>query len=197
MTNTSTQTQTRTRRKQQRLSSLPWACNACLQGRLSRTKPDEKGKRKLMFACTDGTLFEVAGVGSDAAHGGGATVIHLLTYADQAFNQDGYWLVYPTDHYGKLALTLAHRSDNARENMNTLQFAASVKAITDDTLTLFVGRRNRPGFHFLTLTIPSGLVLPEGLGFQSWVTGTATRQGNSWELATIEAKAKPSEGNKP
>lgn len=181
-------TQTRPRgQQQQRPKSPPWRCNAWLHGRLSRTKPDQAGKRRLVFACTDGTLCEVAGVGNDAVDGGGTPVLHLLTHVDRAFNEDGYWLCYPADRNGKPALTVALRSEKPRGAVDTLNFAASIKTIADGTLTLFVGRRGRAGFSFALLAIPSGLVLPEGLQYQTWVTGTATRNGRQWEIATIEA----------
>jgi hypothetical protein len=189
------QTQTKTYSRPYR-PSLPWACSAWLHGRLSRTKPDEAGKRILLFNCTDGTKFAIAGIGNDVHDGGGSPVLHLLTYADRAFNTDGYWLTYPADRRGTPALTLALRSDMPRGEVDTLRFGASVKAIEDGTLTLFVGRRGRPGYHFLSLTIPSGLVLPE-LGYQCWVTGTATRNGSQWDLATIEAKPKAKNQRSP
>lgn len=190
-------TQARPRGQQrQRTISPPWQCCAWLQGRLGRTKPDDSGKRRLVFSCTDGTRFEVAGIGNDVHDGGGSPVLHLLTYADRAFNTDGYWLTYPADRRGTPALTLALRSDMPRGEVDTLRFGASVKAIEDGTLTLFVGRRGRPGYHFLSLTLPSGLVLPE-LGYQCWVTGTATRNGSQWDLATIEAKPKAKNQRSP
>ena len=189
------QTQTKTYSRPYR-PSLPWACSAWLHGRLSRTKPDEAGKRILLFNCTDGTKFAIAGIGNDIHEQAGnrSPVVHLLTYADQIFNADGWWLTYPVDRRGNPGLTLALRSDKPRGAVDTLQFAASVKAVEDGSLTLFVGRRGRPGFHFLRLALPGGLVLPDGIRHQSWVTGTATRDGHTWNLTTIESdptKSKP------
>lgn len=176
--------------------SLPWLCNAWLEGRLARTKPDA-GKRRLVFACADGTRFDVAGVGNDRIDGGGPPVLHLLANIDEAFNSPGYWLVYPTSFNGKPALTLALRSERPKGEVDILTFAASVKAIADGTLTLFVGRRGRPGFSFVPLVVPSGLVLPEGLRYQTWVTGTARREADRWVLASIEANPPKATAAKP
>lgn len=182
-------TQGRPRGQQrQRTISPPWQCCAWLHGRLTRTKSDEHGRRYLRFTCLDGTQFPVIGVGNDGADGGGNPVLFILSHADLAFNSDAFWLTYPAQRNGKDVLTLALRADKPNGPLDTLRFAASVKAVEAGNLVLFVGRRNRPGFHFVSLTIPSGLVLPERLRYQSWVTGTATRNGTQWELATIEAK---------
>ena len=83
---------------------------------------------------------------------------------------------------------------SARLEIITRSLERTAEAVEDGSLTLFVGRRGRPGFHFLRLALPGGLVLPDGIRHQSWVTGTATRDGHTWNLTTIESdptKSKP------
>lgn len=176
--------------------NFQWQCVAWCQGRLKRSKPDEKGNRKLFFQCTDGTLLNVFMVGRDDND----SIIWILTHVEDCFNADNVWQIYPKE-FGRNSGVVPTAIVTGKQNsIDTLKFSASVGNIDLETrpgiLPLFVGRNVGKGFHFhfCNLVIPEGFDLPQ-LSKGTMVQGKAIRMGQTWMLSELVmcASATPKE----
>lgn len=174
-------------------SDFQWQCVAWCQGRLKRSKPDEKGNRQLFFQCTDGTLLDVFMVGRDDND----SILWILTHIEECFNADNVWLLYPKEFGRQSGVVPTAIVKGKQKPVDVLQFSASVGNIDlksrPGILPLFVGRNMGKGFHFCNLTIPEGFDLPE-LSKGTLVQGKATRSGNTWMLSELVIWASPSLG---
>lgn len=171
-----------------RSSALPpnfqWQCVAWCQGRLKRSKPDDKGNRKLFFQCTDGTLLNVLTVGRDKND----SLLWILTHVEDCFNANNVWQLYPQAVGGTNYVTPSAIIRGRDRTADSLQFSASVGNIDLEKrpgiLPLFIGRNMGRGFHFCNLTIPQKFDLPD-LSKGDLIKGEAVRSGDQWTIKDL------------
>lgn len=171
-------------------SRVQWQCIAYVQGRLKRSKADDRGSRKLFFQCVDGASWPVLNIGRE----GNDSLIWMFTHIETVFNEDHLWALYPESKGRTNGVTASAIVTGMDRPVDTLTFSASVGSIDLEArpgvLPLFVGRNEGKGFHFCNLTIPEGFDLPE-LTKGVLIQGKATRSADTWVLSELVSLAAP------
>ena len=172
--------------KQPAQPRIRWSCHVLVRGRLRRSAPSDTGRRKLYLKATDGAAWEVASLGSRKE----ALGTFLLAHVQECFNTDNIWSCYPASRDRTTTVTLngcwLQPDPPEGRVLDALQFTGTLKHRHEDWLSIFIGRNQGKGFHFVELQIPQGFKLPSNLKEHQPVRGVARRRGASFALSKLQ-----------
>jgi len=151
---------------------------------------ETKKYKNIVFYADDGkTKFPIFDIGRET----GGSVKKMFITLDQ-IPKEHVWKLYPQTYRGTPGVVLvSFEEPRFKQKEDLLRFEASFYGLEGNIMTVYVGRRDQYSklFHFLYITIPDGMKLPE-MKKKDRVSGLAQRNGSDWILMP---KGEDSEGH--